>query len=179
MGGRNGGRKPLPDEIKILRGTDRPDRMRDALKGLQVQDWLSVSSTRGVKVLQTRRAKEIFKAKCNQLIPLRILAETDLDQLAIYANNLDKLYSLMQDLYQEGDTITLYVLKTYLDGTTEQIPTKCIINPKWKLYFHLVDTINKIGSEFGFTPVSRQKIHVPEPPKVDPLAELRKQISNK
>lgn len=176
MGGRNGGRKPLPDEVKKLRGTDRKNRSRPAAKADIVDQWSSIASTRGVRVLQTRRAREIFKTKCNQTIALRILSQADLDQLAIYANNLDKLYSLMQDLHAEGDTVTLYKVIYHENGVTEKVPSKLVTNPKWKIYFNLIDTINKIGSEFGFTPVARQKIQVPEEPQLDPLAALRKQI---
>ncbi len=177
MSGRNGGRKPLPEELKVLRGTARRDRKRESSKGIPVDKWSSISSTRGIKILQSARAKAIFKAKCNQLILLGILSEADLDQLSFYAYNLDKLYSLMGDLREESDMITLYKVIYRGDGETEKIPTKTIINPKWKLYFSLIDTINKVGSEFGFTPVARQKLKLPEEPKLNPIEELKRQLN--
>ena len=176
MSGRNGGRKPLPEELKILRGTDRKDRKRSSSKGIPIDEWASISSTRGIKVLQSARAKAIFKAKCNQLISLRILSEADLDQLSFYSYNLDKLYSLMVDLRNESDMITLYRVIYRANGDAEKIPSKTVINPKWKLYFSLIDTINKVGSEFGFTPVARQKLKLPEEPKLNPLETLKKQL---
>lgn len=179
MSGRNGGRKPLPEELKKLRGTDRKDRKRSTSVGVPVEEWSAISSTRGIRILQSQRAKDIFKAKCNQLISLGILSECDLDQLSFYSYNLDKLYSLMADLRNESDMITLYKVIYRANGEAEKIPSKTVINPKWKLYFSLIDTINKVGSEFGFTPVARQKLKLPDKPKLDPISELKKLASKK
>jgi P27 family predicted phage terminase small subunit len=174
-----GGRKPLPDEVKELRGTLEERRARGKTPGIPIQELHKVVSVRGIRVLQSDRSKQIFKQKCNQLIGLKLLTEIDYDNISIYANNLDKLYLLMKDLKEEGDTITLYKVIHKLNGETEQIPLKCVMNPKWKIYFSLIATIDKIGSNYGFSPVSRLRFGTikDDPDPVDPFAELKKQLT--
>lgn len=176
-----GGRKPLPDEVKELRGTLEERRARGKTPGIPIQDINKVVSVRGIRVLQTDRAKQIFKQKCNQLIGLKLLTEIDYDNISIYANNLDKLYSIMKDLKEEGDTITLYKVIHKANGDTLQIPTTCLQNPKWKLYFSLIQTIDKIGGNYGFSPVARLRFgsFKPDDTPEDPFAAIKQITSGK
>ena len=176
-----GGRKPLPDEVKELRGTLEERRARGKTPGVPVQDLSKVVSVRGIRVLQSDRAKQIFKQKCNQLIGLKLLTEIDYDNISIYANNLDKLYSLMKDLKEQGDTVTLYKVIHKLDGETVQIPIKCVVNPLWNIYFSLIATLDKIGSNYGFSPVSRLRFGTikDDDTPVDPFASLKQLTGGK
>lgn len=175
-----GGRKPLPDEVKALRGTLEDRRSRSSISGKHITKITQVTSTRGIKVLRTKRAKEIFKQKCNQLMDLKILTEIDLENIAIYSHNLDKIFSLMETIEKEGDTITLYKVIYKLDGDTIQVPIKCVTNPKWKLYADLVQMNNRIGSDYGFSPVARMKFSLPKATEtLDPFEALKKQMSGR
>jgi len=168
------GRKPLPDEVKDLRGTLEERRSRGTTPGVPLTKITEVTSTRGIRVLPTKRAKEIFKQKCNQLMGLKILTQLDLENLAIYAHNLDKIFSLIEELKDEGDIITLYQVIYKKNGDTVQVPTKSIVNPKWKLYFSLVETNNKISGDYGFSPVSRMKFSLPKQDEpADPFAAVK------
>lgn len=176
MGNRKGigGRKPLPDEVKELRGTLEERRARGKTPGIPLSKITQVTSARGIKVLQTERAKNIFKQKCNQVMGLKLLTEVDLDNLSIYAHNLDKIFDLMREIKEEGDIITLYEVIHRCNGDIEQIPTKCVPNPKWNLYFKLVAWCDKIGGNFGFSPVARLKFGpIKEEKPEDPFAELK------
>lgn len=168
------GRKPLPDEVKSLRGTLEERRSRGATPGVPLTKIQQITSTRGLRVLTTKRAREIFKQKCNQLMGLKLLTSLDLEILAVYAHNLDKIFTLMNELASEGDIITLYKVIYRQSGDTEQVPTSCIVNPKWKLYFSLVEINNKISGDYGFSPVSRMKFSIPKDVKPeDPFAEIK------
>lgn len=175
-----GGRKPLPDEVKELRGTLEERRARGKTPGIPLNKITQVTSTRGIKVLQTERAKNIFKQKCNQVMGLKLLTEADLDNLSIYAYNLDRLFTLMQELKEEGDIITLYEVIYKANGDIVQVPTKCVPNPKWALYFKLVTWCDKIGGNFGFSPVARLKFGpIKEDKPEDLFAELKALTSGK
>lgn len=170
----------MPDEVKELRGTLEERRARGKTPGIPIKDLNQVVSVRGIRVLQSDRAKQIFKQKCNQLIGLKLLTEIDFDNISIYANNLDKLYSLMRDLKEEGDTITLYKVIYKKSGDIEQIPTSCVTNPKWKIYFSLIATLDKIGGNYGFSPVSRLRFGTikDDDMPADPFAELKKMLTS-
>ena len=91
------GRKPIPDQLKALRGTDQPCRMSGKVDTVdRISDIREITSTKKMKLLPTKRAREIFKSKANQLIGLGILTELDIEHLAVYANSLDVLFSCME-----------------------------------------------------------------------------------
>lgn len=164
------GRKPLPNELKKLRGTDQPCRLKDSIEAPAVNDISKIVNTSKLKVLKTKRSKQIFKEKANQLIQLQILSDIDFEQLAIYSNSLDLLFHCIEQISESGHFIEVY----NEFGKIE----KYIPNPYLKLYQDMVQICNKIGSEFGFTPVSRMKLHTKTVGK-DPLEELMKQFNDK
>jgi P27 family predicted phage terminase small subunit len=160
------GRKALPNAVKKLRGTDQPCRMNETIDVPAIGSIDQVVDVRKLKVLKTRRSKQIFKEKANQLIRLKILTEIDFEQLAIYANSLDMLFDCIDELskgkFQEVHDENGRVLRF-------------IQNPYLKLYREMIDVVNRIGSDFGFSPVSRMKLKTKQEEK-DPLAELLKQF---
>lgn len=174
------GRKPLPDEVKDLRGTLEKRRSRGTTPGLPLTKITQITSTRGMRILTNRRAKDIFKQKCNQLLNLKLLTELDLEALAIYSHNLDKIFTLIDELSKEEDIITLYKVIYRKNGDIDKVPLKSITNPKWKLYFALVESNNKISGEFGFSPVARMKFALPAEEKPsDPFEEIKNAMLGK
>lgn len=143
------GRKPTAGALKKIRGTDQPSRRREILK-----------TDRLVKAnpptwLKDRTARKFFKEKANQLIALEILTVNDLEQLAIYCQSLAMAIEAAQAIGLEGN---------YLERTNKKTgQVKFIINPNIKIYSDMVAQVNKIGGEFGFTPVSRQRIPANKP----------------
>lgn len=165
------GRKALPDAVKRLRGTDEKRRMRG--EGLQTEKVTSTElamSGVGYNSLSTDRARSIFTDKCNQLISLNILAPQDLDQLSIYADALDKFYICIEEL-DKG------MFKEVYDENGNII--RFISNPYLKLYKDLVVIINRIGSDFGMSPVSRMKIKAEPDKPLSPIEELKRMASKK
>lgn len=137
------GRKSIPNQLKSLRGTDQPVRLKSEVSGELIK------SVGAPKELKTRRSKKIYIEKANQLIKMNVLNETDLDQLVVYANSLDLLFQAMdelkkgpfQEVHDENGNIIRFVENPYL-----------------KLYRDMISIVNKIASEYGFSPVSRQKL---------------------
>ena len=162
------GRKKIPDSIKELRGTNQPCRMSGETNINPVEDFMEISDAKGLSVLKTKRAKDIFKEKANQLIQLKVLTNMDLEQLAIYAHNVDMMFTCMTELKK-------YKFKEVKDKNQN---TVTIENPYLKLYKDLIPLINKMASEFGFSPVSRMKFnHKPE--EKDPLQALLNKFNEK
>lgn len=156
------GRRPLPDAVKVLRGTDQPCRLSGDDGVEKLTDIGQITSAARMKLLPTRRAKEIFKTKANQLIALRVLTELDLEHLAVYANSLDVLFSCLDGMRQPP--------KPKRDRTGNLVGY--IQPPELTLYRQMVEQVNRIGAEFGFTPVSRQRIHAGQPEERDELEEI-------
>lgn len=163
------GRKALPDAVKKLRGTDEKRRMRgEGMIVPKVVELDNIFETQSFLGLLSSRSKSIFLERCNQLLALRILTKQDLDQLSIYSDALDKFYICVEELAKG-------MFQEVYDDQGKVV--RFVSNPYLKLYKDLVVIINRIGSDFGFSPVSRQKINAPEEIALDPLAELKKQLS--
>ena len=161
------GRKALPREIKQLRGTLKKSRDTGEITTDKITEISEILDTKKLKVLKTRRSREIFREKANQLIKLNILTDIDLEQLAVYAYSLDILFDCMDEI-SKGKFREVY------DDNGHII--RFIQNPYIKLYREMIEVCNKIGGDFGFNPVSRAKL-APQQQEEDPLADLMKQFS--
>jgi P27 family predicted phage terminase small subunit len=158
------GRKPVPDQVKKLRGTDDKRRLRgEMIKAKPLTALEKVTQKEVYKNLQTDRSKRMFYEKAEQLMALSILTEQDLDQLMLYSHALDKLMLCIEKM-ETG----MFKPVTDEDGNI----IKFVQNPYLKLYKELIVIVNKLGSEFGFSPVSRLKVKPTEEKKSSPLQEL-------
>ena len=163
------GRKPLPDQIKSLRGTDQPCRMRGEIETDKILEISQIVDLKNFKVLKSKRAKDIFVQKANQLIKLKLLTDMDIEQLVVYASSLDILFDCIREM-KKGMFKELYddfgKIKSYL------------ANPYIKQYREMIDITNRIGSDFGFSPVSRMKLKAEPEKEKDPLQKLFEQFNS-
>jgi len=128
----------------------------------KLTDIRQITSASRMKLLPTKRAKAIFKTKANQLIALRVLTELDLEHLAVYANSLDVLFSCLDGMREPA--------KEKFDKNGQLIGY--VAPPEISLYRQMVEHVNRIGAEFGFTPVSRQRINQEPADDKDDLEEI-------
>lgn len=160
------GRKPIPNELKILRGTNQPCRMKPTIEADLISEINQIVDLKNFKVLQSKRAKDIFIQKANQLIKLKLLTDMDIEQLVVYASSLDILFTCMKEMKKEM-FVKIYETKddvVYLKGM--------IANPHIKLYREMIEIVGRIGSDFGFSPVSRMKLHAEKEQEKDPFLAL-------
>lgn len=165
------GRKPIPNEMKKLRGTDQPCRMRPTIKGVIITDAESVMLHPSVMLLSNDRQKQIFVEKVGQLVALKMMEEMYVDalvQYAVYYDLWEQAVISMRDLGQSFLTRRNDAGK--IIGHIE--------NPYIRLAMKYRDIVNSIGSEFGFTPVSRMKLPTPGV-KESPLEQIRKIVNGK
>ena len=151
MGAR--GPKKKPQEVINLRGTTRKNRMREIKKGELVTDVSVILTDKGLDLLKTERMQEIFRDTCNMLIALKLLEQSYLHMLIMYAYNYAMWEQISQEVLEEGVTRTVHVVtKSGESYDTEEM------NPKVKLQKQYGEVAAKIADLFGLTPVSRQKM---------------------
>lgn len=156
------GRKSLPDAVKQLHGTDQPCRMSDGLSVDPITDpFLKLPKKTPLK---SKRAKGIFIEKANQLIAMRILTAFDIEQLSIYAYSLDQVYTCMEKLAEQGNFHEVF------DDNGKVL--RYVQNPYLKLLKEMIEIVNRTGSDFGFSPISRQRINQKEHEEKDPFKTL-------
>jgi P27 family predicted phage terminase small subunit len=145
------GRKIIPDQIKVLKGTDQKCRLNS---GMNIQTIKSIDEIKASNksILKSKRAKKIFLEKANQLINYKMLSVLDLEQLVVYAFSLDELFMAM-DQIQKPDFERFIRVSDKLNEVSRYVE-----NPHLKYFRDLFFIVNKIGSDFGFSPVSRIKM---------------------
>ena len=146
------GRKPLPQELLNLRGTDRPCRKRpESVTGekIAVAD-IGKCQVSGLQSA-TRRARDIYWSTVRKVAALGMLEESFLSQIFFYAVEYDLLLTLNEDIRKNGVVMT---------GTDKKGNTIAFMNPAVKAREKAYETLLKIGSNFGFSPVDKQRIRV-------------------
>ena len=137
------GRRPLPDKVKVNRGTFRKCRKQPTDESI-ITELVTVKAPGHLK----GEAKKIFERLVRQCFAMNILAEIDFDALAIYAFEYAELITLQQQLKREGYTIE----QETKSGTVT------VANPLDRIVTKKIATVNAIGSQFGWSPVSRLKL---------------------
>ena len=140
---RNMGRQPLPQKIKDKRGTSRPCRKREEV-GTTVTSLVDVRVPSHLK----GAAKKVYEEKVRQCFAMGILAEIDEHALAIYSHEYTELVRLQKQLTEEG-----YVYEVMTKLGSEIKP-----NPLEKIVARKIVVVNSLGSQFGWSPVSRMKL---------------------
>lgn len=136
------GRSPLPEKVKQARGTARKSRQRE--------DLPAVTSLIDINVPKhlTGEAKKIYELKVRQCFAMGILQEIDVDALSIYAWEMAELIRLSKELKAEG----------YIQEVETKFGTEKKVNPKEKVVSRKITIVNSLGSQFGWSPVSRMRL---------------------
>lgn len=138
------GRSKLPDVVREKRGTARSDRavgngvMSAVTVEIKAPKWL------------TPPAAKIFKQRVKQVFALGILHAVDEDALALYANAMQTCIDAQKQLNEDGLTVT----ECDEAGTIIKITP----HPLCRVLKDNINTVNTIGAQFGFSPVSRIKL---------------------
>ena len=146
------GRKPLPKELLQLRGTDRKDRDRpSSVTGEKIE--LSDVGKCQVSGLQsaTRRTRDIYWRTVRKVAALGMLEESFLSQIFFYAVEYDHFMTCCEDIRKRGAIIP---------GEDKNGNTILFPNPAVKQRDNALAMLLKIGSNFGFSPVDKQRIRV-------------------
>ena len=146
------GRKPLPQELLNLRGTNRPCRQRpsttigEPIKLSEIQYRCQVSGLRSVPA----RAREIYWAQVKKVAAQGMLDEMFCQQLFFYSVEYDHFITCCESIRDNGLTMLVGIDK---NGAPVVIP-----NPAVKQREKALEKLLKIGSNYGFSPVDRQRL---------------------
>ena len=144
------GRKPLPRETLALRDTLRKDRDRPASvigEPIPVEKVHERCQVSGLKSA-TDRARKIYWATVRKVSAQGMLDEAFCQQLLIYAIELDLLLRCEESIKKDG----MYLVVETKKGTM------ALPNPAVKQLHAAAEKLLKIGSNFGFSPVDRQRL---------------------
>lgn len=140
------GRKPIPDAKKALQGTLKKCRAREATTPA-TGVCKPITKTTPPSWL-TDKARKIYGDTAKMLISWKVLTKLDLPLLAAYAAAYANLIAANDDITQYGYFVTTVTDK----GTTRSL------HPAAKMFKDSLDTVNKIGAQFGLSPVSRRSL---------------------
>lgn len=140
------GRKSIPDQKKALQGTLKKCRTKEKsetnagvckpVTKTTPPAWLSVE------------ARKIYAATAKMLISWKVLTKLDLPLLAAYA----AAYANLLKSYADVEKIGYFFEEVGKNGSTTKI------HPSARMFKDSLDTINKIGAQFGLSPVSRRSL---------------------
>ena len=140
------GRPPVPSKLKVLRGTDQPCRMNkrepQAEAGAPAcPAWLSP------------KAKRAWKEIVGILGGMKILAKADRKALEMLCDAYAEYRDARAVVSKQGAT---YEAETVAGGTMiRPRPEVAIAADAWR-------RVKGMLTEFGLTPASRSRVHVPE-----------------
>ena len=146
------GRKKIPDRLKVVAGTARPDRMNPK----------APPPNRGVASAPeqlSERGAEIFAGLSAILDGMGIASPDDVAALSILAQRLDQIEILTQMVEDGG-----YTFKT--DAGLIKA------NPAVAMRSDAMRHAQSLLSEFGLTPAARSKVSAGKPAEKNPFAAL-------
>lgn len=144
------GRKPIPQEVLNLRGTDRKDRQRpSSTLGAPIapQD-IRKCQVAGLNTVSAR-ARRIYWTLIKQFAGERLLEMDFLGQVLMYATYMDEWIACTEDIEEKGYVCT---------GVTKTGAIMKYHNPSVKMRDNATEKLLKIGSNFGLSPVDRQRL---------------------
>ena len=133
------GRKPTPRNLRLVKGTDRPDRHN------QNEPVVPVSVPEPPDNLTDDEAEK-FREMAAKLANMRVMTEQDVDALAFYCVNFCRWVEAT-DIVKAGG-----MMVKSRQGHPMQNPYLSIAN-------RAQSECQKLLSEFGMTPSSRTRVH--------------------
>jgi phage terminase small subunit len=106
--------------------------------------------------LLNERGIEVYNSKKAFLERYGLWEDIYAIMLESYAFNVQESERLAREINKEGLT-TQYTNKGHHVNT--------IVNPKLKIYHQFCDLTFKVAAQFGFTPLSRKKLKIPDKKK--------------
>lgn len=162
------GRPKKPNELKSLQGTSRKDRVTESLEVIKFESITQLKAI-NVKGLESAMSRKIFNEKANQLIANKMLAPQDIDQLIVYANAM----ALIMDCSKKLKKGLFNEVFDDFGKVKGYIP-----NPYLKLFKEMSEIVIRLGSEFGFSPLSRMKFKLEPEKEIDSFQKLLNEFNN-
>lgn len=146
------GRKPLPTNLKVVRGTAKPHRLDN-----QEPKPEKLSNPEPPATLSAD-ARKHWQTVTGILEHSGVLTAMDQDALAMYCELYSQWVEANRMIQSKGMVLAdpRYVGKTTPDGQRMTVP---MVSPYFKTSMKLAEQMKHLLCEFGMTPSSRTKIH--------------------
>ena len=156
------GRKRKPDHLKIVAGTQRPDRMNpQAPKPIvalpEAPEWLS------------GRATEYFDQLGAVLYEMGISSKSDTPMLAMLASRLEEV-EICTVLIEDGGRT--FVSQAQFDGNGRVIKQQIKGNPVVAQRSEAMRHAQSLMVEFGLSPAARSKVSATKQPNENPFKDF-------
>lgn len=152
------GRKPTPNAIKKLKGTNQPVRMRDE------PNFGTIVKVPPAPKYFNKYAKREYKTVCARLLTINILNDVNIALVAAYALEIGKYYEAEEKLSEVG---RLDISKD-ADGNILKISRL----PLDKMASDYLANAKSLAVELGLTPASSSRVKAPEQKQSNQLAEF-------
>lgn len=156
------GRKRKPDHLKIVSGTDRPDRMnadapKDMAGVLEAPAWLS------------KRAAELFDQLASIVGEMGVSSVSDVAMLAMVASRLEEVEICTAMIEDMGRT---FVSKSALDDQGRVVEQQIKGHPVVAQRSEAMRHAQSLLVEFGLSPAARSKVSVSKSDEQNPFSAL-------
>ena len=152
------GRIPVPDSLKMIRGTYRKDRVN---KNAPNPPLVCPKPSKSLN----EKERKVWNELAPMLYDVGVLTKMDVVALTLLCRDIAMYQECIATLKKEGKVIKMI-------GSQGQIVRK--VNPCYTIQRQLSDGILQMLREFGMTPASRMRIVMDEKPKEkSKLEELR------
>jgi P27 family predicted phage terminase small subunit len=133
------GPKPTPRNLRLVKGTDRPDRMNDD------EPIVEVAAPEPPDHLNDEEADK-FREMAHKLARMRVMSDADVDALAMFVVSWCRMVEADRRVHELG------MVTKSPNGFPMQNPYLAIANRARK-------DCQSILAEFGMTPSSRTRVH--------------------
>ena len=138
--------KAVPDEVKRRRGTDQPSRMNPG------QPVYGNDTIREPPRHLDRKQKALWRKIVRMMLAAGVGQNVDEHALTVYVTLWTMWAKEAPKLETEGGVLTDQNGKSYT-------------NPRHRVVIGIAKELRALWTEFGFTPVTRQRIEGSPPPK--------------
>lgn len=136
------GRRAIPNELKVLKGTDQPCRMREEVR------YERVTKAPSAPKYLNGYGKKVYKITTGQLAGRGVLDVVNINTVVMYANEMGKYIEAEERLAEEGRVlveVTKYGKKRYR-------------NPLDKMAEEYLASALRLAVELGITPASASRV---------------------
>lgn len=150
------GRKPLSNELKMLKGTDQPCRMREEVRYEKVE---KIPKAPGYF---NGYAKKVYKITAEQLAARGVLDVVNINTVILYANEMGKYIEAEERLKTEGRVLT----------EETKYGEKIYRHPLDKMACDYLANATRLAIELGITPASASRVKAQVQGEMDEFDKL-------
>jgi P27 family predicted phage terminase small subunit len=136
------GRKPISNELKVLKGTNQPCRMRDEVR------YERITKIPNPPKYFNNHSKRIYKITAQELAKKGILDVVNINAVIMYAGEMGKYMEAQEILAEEGRILT----------EITKFGEKKYRNPLDKMSSEYYANAIRLACELGVTPASASKV---------------------